>query len=151
MQNLMKNWLVVLKMTWEIWQIFIRAHQILKTCASKNWQGIWQIFTRALESLKNLNFDGLLLTCAFKNNEEFSKFSPEHVRKSKNWDFDKFWPEHSKISKICTLIHCFWPKYIMLQLKKVQKSYTWWDLRLMQKLKENWLVLSKNFHLQAEK
>ena len=38
-----------------------------------------------------------------------------------NWheEFDKFWPEHSKISKICTLTGCFWPKYIMFELKKV--------------------------------
>ena len=37
-----------------------------------------------------------------------------------NWheEFDKFWPEHSKISKICTLTGCFWPKYIMFELKK---------------------------------
>ena len=37
-----------------------------------------------------------------------------------NWhkQFDEFWPEHSKISKICTLMGCFWPKYIMFELKK---------------------------------
>ena len=28
--------------------------------------------------------------------------------------------------------------------KKVQKSYVWWHWRLMQNLKENWLVLSNN-------
>ena len=28
------------------------------------------------------------------------------------------WPEHSEISKICTLMGCFWPKYIMFELKK---------------------------------
>ena len=32
-------------------------------------------------------FKGKLI-CAFKNDEEFSKFSPEHVWKSKNWGFD---------------------------------------------------------------
>ena len=32
-------------------------------------------------------FEGKL-TCAFKNDGEFSKFSPEQVRKSKTWDFD---------------------------------------------------------------
>ena len=26
--------------------------------------------------------------CAFKNDEELSKFSPEHVWKSKNWGFN---------------------------------------------------------------
>ena len=80
--------------------------------------GIWQILTQPLENLKNLHFNGLLLnkvynvwakkslgelclmarntdarfegklTCAFKYDEEFSTFSPEHVWKSKNWDFD---------------------------------------------------------------
>ena len=95
-----------------------------------------------------------------KWHEEFSTFSPEHVRKTKNWDFDgvllskvenvwaqnlhenfvswqwrmmqnlkrnwlveydEFWPEHSKISKICTLMDCFWPKYIMFELKKYRE------------------------------
>ena len=30
MQNLKKNWLAVWKMTWGIWQIFTRAHEVLK-------------------------------------------------------------------------------------------------------------------------
>ena len=33
-------------------------------------------------------FEGKL-ACAFKNDEEFSKFSPEHVWKSKNYNFDE--------------------------------------------------------------
>ena len=40
MENLKKNWLVVWKMTW----------------------GIWQIFTRALEKSQNWDFDGILLS-----------------------------------------------------------------------------------------
>ena len=39
-----------------------------------------------------LNIDATFegkLTCAFKNDMNLaSKFSPEHVQKSKNWDFD---------------------------------------------------------------
>ena len=27
------------------------------------------------------------LTCAFKNDEEFSTFEPKHARNSKNWNF----------------------------------------------------------------
>ena len=39
-------------------------------------------------ALKNdATFEGKL-TCAFKNDEEFSKCSPEYVQKSKNWDSD---------------------------------------------------------------
>ena len=57
-------------------------------------------------------------------------------------EFDELWHEHSKISKICTLMGSFWPKH-MFELKKVQRSYVWWDLILMQNLNENWLVLPK--------
>ena len=32
-------------------------------------------------------------------------------------DFGKFSPEHSNISKICTLMRCFWPKHKMFELK----------------------------------
>ena len=34
-------------------------------------------------------------------------------------EFDRFWPKNSKISKICSLIGCFWTNYIMLEIKKV--------------------------------
>ena len=167
-QNLKRNWLVRSKLTWEI----------------------WQILTQALENLKNLHFNGLLLTkvynvgaknvqgsyfwwhwifmqnlwktdfCFQKWHEEFGKCSPEHLKVSKFglwWDsfiqsrkcvslkltrelivmamkkdakleeeltccfkvdnFDEFWPEHSKISKICTLMSCVGPKYVMFELK----------------------------------
>ena len=42
-----------------------------------------------------------------------------------NWNkkFDEFWHENLKVSIIYTLISCFWPKYIMFELKKVQRSY----------------------------
>ena len=37
-----------------------------------------------------------------------------------NWhkEFDEFWLENSKVSKIYTLIDCFWPKYIIFEPKK---------------------------------
>ena len=37
-----------------------------------------------------------------------------------NWDkgFDEFRLMHSKVSKTYTLMGCFWPKYIMFELKK---------------------------------
>ena len=38
----------------------------------------------------------------------------------KNWhkEFDKFWLENLKVSKTYTLMGCFWPKYIMFELRK---------------------------------
>ena len=79
------------------------------------------------------------------DNEEWCKISRGLDLSVQNWhkEFDKFWAEHSKISKMCTLMGCFWPKYIMFELKKVQRSYVWLHWILMQNLKENWLVLSK--------
>ena len=78
-------------------------------------------------------------------NEEWCKNWRELNLSIQNWheDFDNFWPEHLKISKICTLIGCFWPMYIMFELKKVQRGYFWLHWRMMQNLKENWLAPSK--------
>ena len=58
-------------------------------------------------------------------------------------EFNKFWPEHSKISKICNLMGCFWPKYLMLQIRKYRavmfdSTQDWWK-----NLKKKWFVVSK--------
>ena len=56
-------------------------------------------------------------------NEEWCKNFGGIDLSVQNWHkgFDKFWPEHSKISKICTLMGCFWPRYIMFELKKYRE------------------------------
>ena len=50
-----------------------------------------------------------------------------------NWhkEFDKFWLKNSKVSKIYTLMGCFWPKYIMIELKNYRGAIfhdtsVWW-------------------------
>ena len=43
----------------------------------------------------------------------------------------------------CSLLGTFCWKYIKFQLKKVQRSYTSWQRRLMQNLKTNQFVISK--------
>ena len=68
------------------------------------------------------------LTCHFKTDMRNLTNFDSSTRKSKKL---LLWPN-------CLL----WPKYIMFELKKVQRSYVWWHWRLMQNLKENWLVLS---------
>ena len=35
--------------------------------------------------------------------------------------FDEFLPELSNISKLCTLMDSFWPKYIMFEIKKYRR------------------------------
>ena len=54
------------------------------------------------------------------DNNEWCTICREIDLSLQNWHekFAKFWPEHSKISKIYTLIGCFWPKYIMFGVKK---------------------------------
>ena len=53
-------------------------------------------------------------------NEEWCKNWKGIDLSVQNWheEFDEFWREHSKISKIYTLMGCFWPKYIMFELKE---------------------------------
>ena len=60
-----------------------------------------------------------------KWHEQFGKFSPEPVLKSKNWDF--YWVILSKAENV-------WAS---------QGSYMWWQWRMMQNLKRTWLVSSK--------
>ena len=79
------------------------------------------------------------------DNEEWFKIWNRIDLLFRNWheEFSKFWPEHSKISKIWTLMGWFWSKYIIFPLQKVQRTYIWLHSRLIQILKENWLVLPK--------
>ena len=126
--------------------------------------------------------------CFQKWHEKFSKFSPEHVQRFKNWDF--YWVVLSRVENVWAQnlqgSYVSWQWRMMQNLKrnwlvsskltwgiwriltralenlknlhfnellltkvynvwakKVQRSYVWWHWRLMQNLKENWLVLSK--------
>ena len=51
-------------------------------------------------------------------NEENTKLKRNWLVENWHEEFNKSWPKHSKISKIYTLMGCFWTKYIMLQLRK---------------------------------
>ena len=75
----------------------------------------------------------------YHDNEEWCEKWRRIYLSVQNWHETK----QSKISKLCTLMGCFWPKYIMFELKKIYRSYPWCCWRLIQNLKENWFVLSK--------
>ena len=77
-----------------------------------------------------------------KNDEKFEQELTGQFRIDMK-NLTNFDPSTQKSQKICTLIVHFWQKYIMFELKKVQRSYVWLNWRLMQNLKENWIVLSK--------
>ena len=102
---------------------------------------IWQIFVITLQSVKIGTYREVMCN----DPEEWWKIWEGIDLSFQNWhkEFDEFWLEHLKVSKINNLMGCFWPKYIMFKLKKVQKSYILWHYRVMQNLKKNWLVVWK--------
>ena len=68
--------------------------------------------------------------------------------------FDKFWPEHSNVSKMFTLMGCFWPNYIMFQLKKSTEELCLMALKIDVKFEgkltcafSNDMRNSANFHM----
>ena len=95
--NLKKNWLVVWKMTWEIWQIFTRALESFKI-------GILMGSFCPKQKKYELKIYREVICC---DNEEWCKIWRRIDMWFQNWyaEFDKLWPEHSKISKMCTLVH----------------------------------------------
>ena len=82
-----------------------------------------------------------LCVMAMKNDAKFEEelTCPFKIKMS----FNEFWPKHSKVSNICALFGSFWTKYIIVWAKKVRRSYAWWHWRLIENLKEIWLVLSR--------
>ena len=81
---------------------FLREHlKVLKL-------GLWRDFFIQNRKCMSLNFTGeFFVMTRFKIGTGIDLLF-------QNWygEFDEFWPEHSKISKICTLMGCLWPKYI---------------------------------------
>ena len=114
LSNITFNWLLVWKMTW----------------------GIWQIFTRALESLKIGILMGSFIPKLRKyelkihrrvichDNEDWGKIWRGLDLSFQSWheEFDEFWSEHFKVPKIFILICSFWAKYVLFELKKMQRS-----------------------------
>ena len=125
--------------------------EVKLTCASKNGMRNFVNFHHSMfENLKIGTFIGSFYLkykmCELKiyrgvmcyDNEEWCKIWRGLDLLVQNWhkEFDEFWPKHSEISKVCTLMGYLWPKHVILELKKAQKSYVWLRWRLMQNLKE---------------
>ena len=110
MQNLKKNWLVVWKMTGGIWQIFIRTFESVKI-------GTFMGSFCPKQKMHELKiYRGVMCN----DTEKLWKIWRGTDLLFQNWhkQFDKLWLEHGKVSKIYTLMGCFWLKYIMFELKK---------------------------------
>ena len=57
----------------------------------------------------------------FNDTEEWRKRKDDLSFQNWGKEFDKYWLEHSKVSKICSLMVYFWPKYIMFEPKKYRE------------------------------
>ena len=103
------------------------------TCAFKNdmknyrkcspehiWKSKFEVWWDPFIQSKNCSSFKFTRGVLCHGNEEWYQIWTGIDLSVQNWHeaFDKFCPEHSKISKICTLTDCFWPKYIMFALKK---------------------------------
>ena len=88
---------------------------------------------------KSLKFTGELCVMTVKKDAKYEeKLTCQFKIDMRN--LTNFDPSIQKTQKFNELL---WTKFITFELKKVQRSYFWWHWRLMQNLKENWLVLSK--------
>ena len=108
MKNLKKNCLVFWKVTWGIWQFFTRALKSLKI------ETFMEYFYPKEKNVWAWNLQGVMCY----GNEEWCTVWKGIDFSFQNWheEFNKFWLEHSKISKTCTLMSRFWPKYIMFHI-----------------------------------
>ena len=134
-QNLERNWLVVSKLTW----------------------GIWQILTWTLESLKNFPFSGLLLSKVYIVRAKKVQRSYLSWQWRVMQNLKRNWLVVSKLTREIWQIltwaleslrnfqfnRLLLSKVYIVPAKKVKRSYLSWHWRVMQNLKRNWLVISK--------
>ena len=113
MQYLKNNWLVVWKMTWEIWQ----STQKSPECSKASKLGLERFFYSMQKIYELTIYRGVM----WHDNEEWCKICRGIDLPFQNWHHN-LTPENSNVSKICTLMDSFWPNCIMFELTKVQKS-----------------------------
>ena len=136
-QNLKRIWLFNSKLIWGIWRILTRAVENLKNL---NFNEL--LLTKAYNVWAKKKYREVMFDCTedwykiwrktdlyfLKWHEEFGKFSPEHVRKCKNWVFS--WVLLSKVENVWA-----W---------NLQGSHVPWEWSMVQNLKgidlsiQNW-------------
>ena len=133
-QNLKKNWLVVWKITWAIWQIFTRTLESWDSKLGLLWGTV--IPSRKYMSLK---FSGELCVMIMIQKLKWNWL----VSSKLTWGV---WQILIQALESLKNLHFNWlplTKVYNIWAKKVQRSYVWWHWILMQNLKENRFVLSK--------
>ena len=116
MQKLKRSWIASSKLTWGIWRIWPEHSKISNICT------LMGCFWPKYIMLELQNYREVIFHDTRKWHEEFSKFLPEHVRRSKNCDFDGI---------------------LLSKVENLQGNCVAWQWRTMQNVKRNWLVSSK--------
>ena len=129
MQNLKKSWLVVSKMAWGICKF--STLQSFKIWTLMGWfYPKWNLYRLKIyrELMCHDNEERWMIDLSVENwHKEFAEFWPPSTQKSQTLHFNGL---------LLTKVYNAWAK-------KVQRSYVWWHWKLVQNLKENWLVLPK--------
>ena len=104
---------------------------------------LWDLFIQSRKCM-SLNFTVDLCAIAMKNDTKtWGELTCRFTWLKLTWVISRIltWPLKNLRNLLFNWL--FWPKYIMFELRKVQRSYSQWHWRLMQNLKKNWLVISK--------
>ena len=117
-------------------------HQSTQVSKLELW---WGPFIQSTKCM-SLQFKEELYIMTKKND---AKFEEELTCRFKNWhhNLTNFDPSTRMSQKMLHFNGLLLTKVYNVWAKKVQKSYVWWHWRLMQNLKENWLLRNlANFH-----
>ena len=143
-----KSWMLVWKITWGICKICTRALESVKI------RTLMGSFVQSRKGM-TLKFTEELCVMTIKNNgkfeEELTCLLKPDMRNSTN--FVSSTPKSSKLktSKYSKLLfnRLLSSKYMMFELRKLQRSYVWWHWRLMQNSKEKWQKWHEEFRKHA--
>ena len=128
-----EKWLVIWKMTSRIWQIFGGTLESVNVGT----------FMGSFCSKYNMHELKCYREVMCSDTEEWWKIWRGIDLSFQNWhkEFDKFWLEHLKISKICILMGCFWPKHIIFKLRKYRGVifHDTWDWCKISRKTDLWL------------
>ena len=121
-------------MTWEIWQIFTRAHESFKIGT------LMASFCLKLKIYELKIYRGVM---CYDNEEWCNNLRGIDLSVQSWWGIWRVLTWALKNLKYLHFNGLLLTKAYNVWAKKVQRSFVWWYWTLMQNLKENWFVLSK--------
>ena len=125
------------------------------TCGLKSYTRNLANFHQSIQKCQNWDFDGGPFVQSRKcTNLKFTKELYVMIMKNDakrnwlvilklTWGIWRILTWALKNLKNLVINWLLWPKHTVFELKKIERSYVWLHWRLMQNLKENWLMFSE--------